>query len=404
MMNWQEIFASRTQSMKASEIRELLKLLEQPDIISFAGGIPDPALFPKEEFQSAFTEILGSEEADKGLQYSVSEGYHPLRSWLVEQMAEMGVPCTTDNIFITSGSQQGLDYLGKLFLSPKDTAVVEWPTYLGAIQAFRAYEPCFDQLNLTGNRSPQSYTDQAQAQGGNVKMLYASVDFANPTGKTLNLSEREALLDLSKDIGAPVIEDAAYQALRFDGRALPPVMALDVERSGGIENTNTIYCGSFSKTLSPGLRVGWVCAASDVINKLVLIKQASDLHSPTLNQMAVHRVVQSGFKEQIERIKSCYKDKRDAMLSALNTYMPDTVQWTTPEGGMFVWVTLPQSIDAVKLLEASVKEQKVAFVPGSAFHPDGTGANTMRLNFSRPDKGAIQTGIEKLAVAMSQMA
>ncbi|MEP2979597.1 MAG: PLP-dependent aminotransferase family protein [Lentilitoribacter sp.] len=404
MMNWQEIFASRTQSMKASEIRELLKLLEQPDIISFAGGIPDPALFPKEEFQSAFSEILGSVEADKGLQYSVSEGYHPLRSWLVEQMAEMGVPCTTDNIFITSGSQQGLDYLGKLFLSPKDTAVVEWPTYLGAIQAFRAYEPCFDQLNLTGNRSPQSYIDQAQAQGGIVKMLYASVDFANPTGKTLNLSEREALLDLSKDIGAPVIEDAAYQALRFDGRALPPVMALDVERSGGIENTNTIYCGSFSKTLSPGLRVGWVCAASDVINKLVLIKQASDLHSPTLNQMAVHRVVQTGFKEQIERIKSCYKDKRDAMLSALNTYMPDTVQWTTPEGGMFVWVTLPQSIDAVKLLEASVKEQKVAFVPGSAFHPDGTGANTMRLNFSRPDKGAIQTGIEKLAVAMSQMA
>lgn len=403
-MNWQDIFASRTQSMKASEIRELLKLLDQPDIISFAGGIPDPVLFPKEKFQSAFSQILGSDEADKGLQYSVSEGYYPLRSWLVEQMAEMGVPCTPDNIFITSGSQQGLDYLGKLFLSPNDTAIVEWPTYLGAIQAFRAYEPCFDQLNLTGNRSPQSYIDQAQAQGGSVKMLYASVDFANPTGKTLNLSEREALLDLSKDIGAPVIEDAAYQALRFNGEALPAVLALDVDRSGGIENTNTIYCGSFSKTLSPGLRVGWVCAASDVINKLVLIKQASDLHSPTLNQMAVHRVVQSGFKEQIESIKSCYQDKRDAMLSALKMYMPDTVQWTVPEGGMFVWVTLPQTIDAVKLLEISVKEQKVAFVPGSAFHPDGTGANTMRLNFSRPDKLAIQTGIEKLAVAMSQMA
>lgn len=403
-MNWQDIFASRTQSMKASEIRELLKLLDQPDIISFAGGIPDPVLFPKEKFQSAFSQILGSEEADKGLQYSVSEGYHPLRSWLVEQMADMGVPCTSDNIFITSGSQQGLDYLGKLFLSPNDTAIVEWPTYLGAIQAFRAYEPCFDQLNLTGNRSPKSYIDQAQAHGGSVKMLYASVDFANPTGKTLNLSERKALLDLSKDIGAPVIEDAAYQALRFNGEALPPVLALDVARLGGIENTNTIYCGSFSKTLSPGLRVGWVCAASDVINKLVLIKQASDLHSPTLNQMAVQRVVQSGFKEQIESIKSCYKDKRDAMLSALKMYMPDTVQWTVPEGGMFVWVTLPQTIDAVKLLEISVKEQKVAFVPGSAFHPDETGANTMRLNFSRPDKGAIQTGIEKLAVAMSQMA
>ncbi len=403
-MNWQELFASRTQSMKASEIRELLKLLDQPDIISFAGGIPDPVLFPKEKFQAAYSEILGSEEADKGLQYSVSEGYYPLRVWLSERMAEIGVPCTPDNIFITSGSQQGLDYLGKLFLSPKDTAIVEWPTYLGAIQAFRAYEPSFDQLNLNGNRSPESYVSQAEEQGGLVKMLYASVDFANPTGKTLSLAEREALLDLSNELKAPVIEDAAYQALRYEGDALPPVLALDVARSGDIEKTSTIYCGSFSKTLSPGLRVGWVCAAQDVINKLVLIKQASDLHSPTLNQMAVHRVVQSGFNEQIETIKTCYKGKRDVMLEALSLYMPEGVQWTVPEGGMFVWLTLPRSIDGVKLLEKSVREQKVAFVPGNAFHPDGTGTNTMRLNFSRPDKDAIKTGIGKLAVAISQMA
>lgn len=403
-MNWQELFASRTQSMKASEIRELLKLLDQPDIISFAGGIPDPVLFPKEKFQAAYSEILGSEEADKGLQYSVSEGYYPLRVWLSERMAEIGVPCTPDNIFITSGSQQGLDYLGKLFLSPKDTAIVEWPTYLGAIQAFRAYEPSFDQLNLNGNRSPESYVSQAEEQGGLVKMLYASVDFANPTGKTLSSAEREALLDLSNELQAPVIEDAAYQALRYEGDALPPVLALDVARSGDIEKTSTIYCGSFSKTLSPGLRVGWVCAAQDVINKLVLIKQASDLHSPTLNQMAVHRVVQSGFNEQIEAIKTCYRGKRDVMLEALSLYMPEGVQWTIPEGGMFVWLTLPRSIDGVKLLEKSVREQKVAFVPGNAFHPDGTGTNTMRLNFSRPDADAIKTGIEKLAVAISQMA
>lgn len=403
-MNWQELFASRTQSMKASEIRELLKLLDQPDIISFAGGIPDPVLFPNEKFQAAYSEILGSEEADKGLQYSVSEGYYPLRVWLSERMAEIGVPCTPYNIFITSGSQQGLDYLGKLFLSPKDTAIVEWPTYLGAIQAFRAYEPSFDQLNLNGNRSPESYVSQAEEQGGLVKMLYASVDFANPTGKTLSLAEREALLDLSNELQAPVIEDAAYQALRYEGDALPPVLALDVARSGNIEKTSTIYCGSFSKTLSPGLRVGWVCAAQDVINKLVLIKQASDLHSPTLNQMAVHRVVQSGFNEQIEAIKTCYKGKRDVMLEALSLYMPEGVHWTIPEGGMFVWLTLPQSIDGVKLLEKSVREQKVAFVPGNAFHPDGTGTNTMRLNFSRPDTDAIKTGIEKLAVAISQMA
>lgn len=402
-MNWQEIFATRTQSMKASEIRELLKLLDQPDIISFAGGIPDPVLFPREEFQAAFSEILASDEADKGLQYSVSEGYHSLRVWLAKWMGDRGVPCSPDNIFITSGSQQALDYLGKLFLSPGDTVMVEWPTYLGAIQAFRAYEPLFDQLNLHGNRSPESYVKQAAENGGQVKMLYSSVDFANPTGKTLSLSEREALLDLSDEIGAPVIEDAAYQALRFEGEALPSVLALDVARSGDIEKTKTIYCGSFSKTLSPGLRVGWVCAAMDVINKLVLIKQASDLHSPTLNQMAVQRVVQTGFDDQIEAIKTLYKSRRDAMLEALSSHMPEDVQWTLPEGGMFVWLTLPKSIDAAKLLEKSVKEQKVAFVPGNAFHPDGTGQNTMRLNFSRPNEEQIREGVAKLAQSISQM-
>ncbi len=402
-MNWQEIFATRTQSMKASEIRELLKLLDQPDIISFAGGIPDPVLFPREEFQAAFSEILASDEADKGLQYSVSEGYHALRMWLAKWMEDRGVPCSPDNIFITSGSQQALDYLGKLFLSPGDTVMVEWPTYLGAIQAFRAYEPLFDQLNLHGNRSPESYINQAAENGGQVKMLYSSVDFANPTGKTLSLSEREALLDLSNEIGAPVIEDAAYQALRFEGETLPSVLALDVARSGDIEKTKTIYCGSFSKTLSPGLRVGWVCAAMDVINKLVLIKQASDLHSPTLNQMAVQRVVQTGFDDQIEAIKTLYKSRRDAMLEALSSHMPNGVQWTRPEGGMFVWLTLPKSIDAAKLLEKSVKEQKVAFVPGNAFHPDGTGQNTMRLNFSRPSEQQIREGVAKLAQSISQM-
>ncbi len=403
-MNWQEIFATRTQSMKASEIRELLKLLDQPDIISFAGGIPDPVLFPRKEFHAAYSEILASDEADKGLQYSVSEGYHPLRVWLAKWMEDHGVPCSSDNIFITSGSQQALDYLGKLFVSPGDTVMVEWPTYLGAIQAFRAYEPLFDQLNLNGNRSPESYINQAAENGGQVKMLYSSVDFANPTGKTLSLSEREALLDLSDEIGAPVIEDAAYQALRFEGEALPSVLALDVARSGDIEKTKTIYCGSFSKTLSPGLRVGWVCAAMDVINKLVLIKQASDLHSPTLNQMAVQRVVQTGFDDQIEAIKTLYKSRRDAMLEALSSHMPKDVQWTLPEGGMFVWLTLPKNIDAAKLLEKSVKEQKVAFVPGNAFHPDGTGQNTMRLNFSRPNEEEISQGIAKLAQSISQMA
>lgn len=403
-MNWQDIFASRSEQMKASEIRELLKLLEQPEIISFAGGIPDPKLFPKEQFEAAFSSILSSDEADIGLQYSVSEGYPPLRSWIAQRMGENGVSCSDENIFITSGSQQALDYLGKLFLSPNDTALVEWPTYLGALQAFRAYEPIFDQLTFNSNRSADSYKSQALKSGGRVKMLYASVDFANPTGKTLSLDDRLSALDLAAELNAVVIEDAAYQALRYEGDALPSVLALDIKRSGFINQTRTVYCGSFSKTLSPGLRVGWVCAAKDVIDKLVLIKQASDLHSPTLNQMAVHRVVQFDFEEQISKIKNCYRQKRDVMLASLTKFMPDNVEWTIPEGGMFVWVTLPDNVNAVDLLQKTIEEQKVAFVPGSAFYADGSGKNTLRLNFSRPDEQQIRVGIEKLSTSIRQAA
>lgn len=402
-MNWNEIFASRTQHMHASEIRELLKLLDQPDIISFAGGIPDPALFPKQKFKDAFSDLLSGEKADAGLQYSVSEGYAPLRSWLVDHMRAMNIPCDLDNIMITSGSQQALDYLGKLFLSPSDTALVNAPTYLGALQAFRAYEPHFDQLNMNGNRAAIDYKTQAQGLGGAPKFIYSSVDFANPTGKTLDLDERNNIFDLAEDLDCAIIEDAAYQALRYEGEALPPILALDIAKSGSINQTRTIYCGSFSKTLSPGLRVGWVCASKEVIDKLVLMKQASDLHSPTLNQMAVFEVVQSGFDDQIEKIRKCYKSKRDIMLAELEKHMPDGVSWTKPDGGMFVWVTLPKTIDAAELLERSILEEKIAFVPGAAFFADGSGKNTLRLNFSRPTEASFSIGIEKLAKMISKM-
>jgi len=399
-LDWPHLFATRAERMKASEIRELLKLLEQPDVISFAGGIPDPALFPAEAFGAALTAALSGDSKGAALQYSVSEGYKPLRDWLVTRMASLGVECTADNIMITSGSQQALDYLGKLFLSKGDTALVGWPTYLGALQAFNAYEPSYDRLTPLGNRSAADYRETAAANGGpgggKVKFAYASADFANPTGETLQASARQNILDLAEELDIAVIEDAAYQSLRYDGDEVPPMLALDIERNGSIENTRTIYCGSFSKTLAPGLRVGWVCAAKPVISKLVLMKQAADLHSATLNQMAIHKVASDGFEAQVAKIKATYQARRDAMLAALSRHMPEGVSWTKPDGGMFIWVTLPEGADGAALLAESLKTERVAFVPGKAFFADGSGANTLRLSFSCASEAMIEEGIKRL--------
>ncbi|MAU20539.1 MAG: GntR family transcriptional regulator [Martelella sp.] len=396
MLDWEAIYATRAKRMGASEIRELLKLLDQPDIISFAGGIPDPALFPAADFQKAYSDILGSAEAGQALQYSVSEGYPRLREWIVQRMNARGINADIGNIFITSGSQQALDYLGKLLLSPGDTALVQWPTYLGALQAFNAYEPRYDRLDLSRNTAPEDYAKAASEAGSRVKFAYLSADFANPTGECLTPMEREKLLDIADALDIAVIEDAAYRALRYDGERQQTLLAMDCARSGGIENTRTLYCGSFSKTLSPGLRVGWVCAARPVIRRLVLAKQAADLHSPTINQMAVARVAEAGFDAQAEKIIGVYRERRDAMLDSLARHMPDGVSWTRPQGGMFVWVTLPEHIDSAALLKESLKEAKVAFVPGNAFFADGSGKNHLRLSFSCSAPAAIDEGMRRL--------
>ncbi|MBB4063626.1 aminotransferase-like domain-containing protein [Gellertiella hungarica] len=399
MLQWENIFASRASRMKASEIRELLKLLERPDIISFAGGIPDPALFPAEKVSAAYAKIMNGGAASSALQYSVSEGYRPLREWLVGEMAKIGIPCTVDNILITSGSQQVLDYLGKLFLSPGDTALVTWPTYFGALQAFNAYEPVYDRLIPMGNRTPEDYQRQAAAvrDGGRVKFAYVTADFSNPTGETLSRQARLHLLDLAAEMDIAVIEDAAYQSLRYDGEPVLPILALDIARNGGdIENTRTLYSGSFSKTLAPGLRVGFVVAAKPVIRKLVLVKQAADLHSSTINQMAIAEVVPDIFEEQVAKIRTAYRARRDLLLAALEKHMPQGVRWTRPEGGMFVWVTLPEGLDGAALLARSLETEKVAFVPGQAFHADGSGANTLRLSFSCASPDMIEEGMARL--------
>ncbi|WP_105431708.1 PLP-dependent aminotransferase family protein [Neorhizobium sp. T6_25] len=401
MLDWEQIFATRSSRMRASEIRELLKLLDQPDIISFAGGIPDPALFPDVAFKEAYSDIFSSAQVGAALQYSVSEGYKPLREWIARDVAKIGIDCTPDNVFITSGSQQALDYLGKLFLSPNDTALVTWPTYLGALSAFNAYEPNYDQLSLNGNRTPEAYRDTAAKTGGAVKFAYLSADFSNPTGETIDLAARERLLALADELDIAILEDAAYQHLRYDGEAIPPIMALDIARRGGIENTRTIYSGSFSKTLAPGLRVGFVVAAMPVIRKLVLMKQAADLHSSTINQIAIEHVASRGFDAQVAKIRSVYSKRRDAMLVALDKYMPKNATWTRPEGGMFVWVTLPEGMDGAELLAKSIATEKVAFVPGRAFYADGSNANTLRMSFSCADEAMIDEGIKRLGRLIS---
>lgn len=395
-MQLDQIFATRNMRMKASEIRELLKLLDQPDIISFAGGIPDPALFPADAFAAAFQQALTPEQQATALQYSVSEGYLPLRQWIAAEMAKIGITCGGENVLITSGSQQALDYLGKLFLSPGDTALVGWPTYLGALAAFNAYEPRYDQLSLRGNRTAASYADGAVAAGGAVKFAYLSPDFANPTGETLDRAGREALLALAEELDCAVIEDAAYQSLRYDGTPVPPVLALELQQKGDLDACRTVYCGSFSKTLSPGLRIGWVVAAKPVIAQMVLLKQAADLHTSTINQMAVHHVAERCFDAHVARLHDVYKHRRDVMLAALAQHMPAGVVWTRPEGGMFIWMTLLKGLNGATLLAHSLETERVAFVPGGAFFADGSGQNTMRLSFSNSDPAAIEEGIARL--------
>ncbi|PZX09763.1 PLP-dependent aminotransferase family protein [Celeribacter halophilus] len=389
------LFADRTQRMKASEIRELLKLLDQPDIISFAGGIPDPAYFPREAFAEAMSKALSEQAASVALQYSTSEGYTPLRDWIVGYMARHGVTCTRDNILITAGSQQALDYLGKIFLDQGDTALVTWPTYMGALGAFNAYEPRYDRIDPQTNRPVEDVLADAKAAGGAVKFAYLSTDFANPTGVTLTEEQRRMVLARADALGCAVIEDAAYQELRYRGEEIKPILALEIEEKSDIDACRTIYLGSFSKTLAPGLRVGWAVAAKPVISQLVLTKQAADLQTATINQIAVSEVAHGVFDAHVATLREVYGARLQAMLAALERHMPEGIAWTKPDGGMFVWVTLPRDMDGAELLKEALKAN-VAFVPGGAFYADGSNTNTLRLNFSMSAASKIEEGIARL--------
>jgi DNA-binding transcriptional MocR family regulator len=382
--------SSRAQSINASEIRELLKLVGKPTMISFAGGIPDPALFNVGLFQEAWREVFaGPSIAREALQYSTTEGYLPLRQWIADQMATRGVPGGPDNILVTTGSQQALDLIGKLLLDPGSGVVAAKPTYLGALQSFSAYQPQFSGLD-----SPQPTGASAP------RLIYLVPDFANPDGATLSRAARHKALDQARTLDAVIVEDGAYTALRYDGDDLPPIAALDAA-TAGIEGSRTLYCGSFSKTLSPGLRVGWVCGPKALIRKLTLLKQGADLHTATTNQMVIHRVAVASYEGQVARARSVYRVRRDAMLNALERHAPPGLRWKRPDGGMFIWLELPDHLDAGALLQQALR-QDVAFVPGSAFHADGSGHNTMRLSFSLCDEAQIEVGIFKLCQLIGQ--
>jgi DNA-binding transcriptional MocR family regulator len=382
--------SSRAQSIKASEIRELLKLVGKPTMISFAGGIPDPALFNVGLFQEAWREVFaGPSIAREALQYSTTEGYLPLRQWIVDHMAARGVPAGPDNILVTTGSQQALDLIGKLLLDPGSGVVAAKPTYLGALQSFSAYQPQFSSLDSPQPTGP-----------GAPRLIYLVPDFANPDGATLSRAARHKALDQARTLNAVIVEDGAYTALRYDGEDLPPIAALDAA-TAGMEGTRTLYCGSFSKTLSPGLRVGWVCGPKALIRKLTLLKQGADLHTATTNQMVIHRVALAGYEAQVARARSVYRVRRDAMLNALERHAPPGLLWKKPDGGMFIWLELPDHLDAGTLLQQALR-QDVAFVPGAAFHADGSGHNTMRLSFSLCDEAQIEVGMFKLCQLIGQ--
>jgi 2-aminoadipate transaminase len=382
------LYAERVNSMKNSAIRELLKVTEQPNVISFAGGLPAPELFPLADIRESYNQVLGAGDPSV-LQYGTTEGYVPMREEISAQMRANGIQAEADNIFLTNGSQQGLDLIAKLFLNPGDEVLLQNPSYLGAIQTFRSYQANFRVIPTDGEGIDLT-TLELSIKERRPKIIYLAPTFQNPTGTTLTLEERQTVARLASKYGVPVIEDDPYSALRYDGPGLPPIKSLAAEDA-------VIYLGTFSKTLAPGLRLGWIAADRELIAKLIIAKQGTDLHTSTLLQRATHYYL-THFKasEHVEKIRQTYKARRDIMLAELKANFSNQVRWTEPTGGMFIWLTLPESYDTVKLLP-NVAAAKVAYVPGAHFFAHEGSHSSMRLNFSNPTPLQIKQGIKLLA-------
>lgn len=395
---WDHRFAQRTQRMGSSAVRELLKLTERPDIISFGGGMPAPDVFPIDAFKEACDRVLTNFGAP-ALQYGATEGYKPLREMIVQNSARYGINVTPENILITSGSQQALDLLGKILINPGDRILVESPTYLGALQAWSSYGAEYVTVPVDENGLVTEALEEALRSG--PKFMYILPNFQNPTGVTLSLERRLKLIELADRYGVPIVEDDPYGQLRYEGEHIPPLVVLDGQfrnNSDGCYHGNVIYLSTFSKILSPGIRLAWVVAPPQVITKLVQAKQGADLHTSTFNQIVAYEVAHGGFLDNhIKLIRDVYGRRRDVMLAAMDGYFPPGVEWTHPQGGLFLWSTLPESMNSADVLKDAI-EKKVAFVPGQPFYPYGSGGhNTMRLNFSNASEEMIREGISRMA-------
>jgi 2-aminoadipate transaminase len=400
---WEYRYAHRIHSMGSSVIRELLKYAEQPDIISFAGGMPAPEVFPVKEFQAACSAVL-AEQAAQALQYSPTEGYRPLREMIARHASRYMVEVTPDNILITSGSQQALDFMGRLFINRGDYIVVESPSYLGALQAWNAYGAQYIPVPMDEDGMIVDQLEEALRKG--PKFIYVLPNFQNPSGATLSLERRKKVIELADKYGVPIVEDDPYGQLRYEGEHIPSLVHLDSAYrgyDGDCYSGNVIYMSTFSKLLAPGLRLAWVIAPIEVIRKLVIAKQAADLHTASFNQYVAYEVGKGGFiYEHVNVIRSVYKERRDVMLEMMDEMFPTEVHWTKPHGGMFLWGILPEKMDAAQVLNIAL-QRKVAFVPGAAFHATGGGENTMRLNFSYASPDTIREGITRLGTTLKEL-
>lgn len=387
-------FSKRSETVQTSEIREFLKLTDTSDIISFGGGLPAEETFPVEEMKAICNEIL-SEHGRKSMQYSTSEGYNGLRKIIAEMMKEKGVNVDVDNILIVSGSQQGLDLTAKVFIDEGDAIICENPTYIAAINAFKPFFPRFKEVCIDDQGLNPEELEEILRSNKNIKFLYTIPDFQNPTGVTLSLERRRAIIDLANKYDLLIIEDDPYSDLSFTGEYLPSLKSMDSEE-------RVVYLGTFSKIVCPGFRIGWICASKEIIKKYVLLRQGADLHTNIFSQMQVAKFFEKyDVKAHINKNIKLYKNRRDAMLEAIKTEFPVEIKYTQPTGGIFLWVTLPAYMDSKELLESSLKKG-VAFVTGEAFYPNGGHKNTFRLNYSGIDEKKIRKGIKILGDVIRQ--
>ena len=382
--------AARAEKMNPSVIREILKLTEKPGIISFAGGLPSPKTFPVQAFAQACQQVLANDGV-AALQYAASEGYAPLRAWVAASLPWAVDP---DQVLITTGSQQALDLIAKILIDKDARVLVESPTYLGALQAFNPMEPKYVSVAADPAGAGGIDLQDLAAKASGARFFYVLPNFQNPTGNSLSETARVALSDAAQQLGLPLVEDNPYGELWFDA---PPPLPLTARNPEGC-----IYMGSFSKTLAPGLRLGFLVAPKALYPKLLQAKQAADLHTPIFNQRMVYEVLKSGFlEEHVPTIRALYKSQCTAMLAAMAQHMPEGVAWNTPAGGMFIWVRLPAGMSAAELLPHAVSHN-VAFVPGAAFYAEGADQRTLRLSFVTASEAQIDTGIAALGTAIRQ--